>query len=322
MLSKAAFNALLKTLEEPPLDVVFIFATTETEKVPVTILSRCQRFILRRVDLNLISNHLIQIAKKEGYSLDEESAKIISSCSEGSMRDSLSILDNVLARNETISAELVRNIIGLTDNTLSMDLFESLCIGDAKLSLNKFQDLYKKGISIDELAKSLMKLAYNLAVIKSDFENEYDFLDPNSVERLKLLSNKFEMDFITRFWEVMQKYLNELSDTFDEKQCFEMAIMRICYISLIPTPFEVLIKKEENQNKLSDERNISLSTKENENEISTENGSNLLNTNLALNKYIPAPDKNKNNEENELKKFSKLVDFLEEKIRNVNCLSP
>ena len=314
MLSKAAFNALLKTLEEPPLDVVFIFATTETEKVPVTILSRCQRFILRRVDLNLISNHLIQIAKKEGYSLDEESAKIISSCSEGSMRDSLSILDNVLARNETISAELVRNVIGLTDNTLSMDLFESLCIGDAKLSLNKFQDLYKKGISIDELAKSLMKLAYNLAVIKSDFENEYDFLDPNSVERLKLLSNKFEMDFITRFWEVMQKYLNELSDTFDEKQCFEMAIMRICYISLIPTPFEVLIKKEENQNKLSDERNISLSTKENENEISTENGSNLLNTNLALNKYIPAPDKkNKNNEETELKKFSKLVDFLEEK---------
>ena len=112
----------------------------------------------------------------------------------------------------------------------------------------------------------------------------------------------------------MQKYLNELSDTFDEKQCFEMAIMRICYISLIPTPFEVLIKKEENQNKLSDERNISLSTKENENEISTENGSNLLNTNLALNKYIPAPDKkNKNNEETELKKFSKLVDFLEEK---------
>ena len=244
MLSKAAFNALLKTLEEPPLDVVFIFATTETEKVPVTILSRCQRFILRRVDLNLISNHLIQIAKKEGYSLDEESAKIISSCSEGSMRDSLSILDNVLARNETISAELVRNIIGLTDNTLSMDLFESLCIGDAKLSLNKFQDLYKKGISIDELAKSLMKLAYNLAVIKSDFENEYDFLDPNSVERLKLLSNKFEMDFITRFWEVMQKYLNELSDTFDEKQCFEMAIMRICYISLIPTPLKYLLKKK------------------------------------------------------------------------------
>ena len=249
MLSKAAFNALLKTLEEPPLDVVFIFATTETEKVPVTILSRCQRFILRRVDLKLIADHLIKIAKNEGYSLDQESAQIISKCSEGSMRDSLSMLDNVLARNEPISPELVRNVIGLTDNTQCMDLFESLCQGNVKASLEKFQELYEKGISIDELAKSLMKLTYNLALTKSEFENGFDFLDGESIKKLKNLSEKFEMDFITRFWEVMQKYLNELSDTFDEKQCFEMAIMRICYISLTPTPFEALLaknKKEQN----------------------------------------------------------------------------
>ena len=210
MLSKAAFNALLKTLEEPPLDVVFIFATTETQKVPVTILSRCQRFILKRVDLNLISEYLINIAKKEGYSIDTESAQIISKCSEGSMRDSLSILDNVLARNKPICAELVRNVIGLTDNTQSLVLFEYLCLGNVKNSLDKFQELYEKGISIDELAKSLMKFAYNLALIKSEYENSYDFLDAKSVEKLKTLSEKFEMDFITRFWEVMQKYLNEL----------------------------------------------------------------------------------------------------------------
>ena len=250
MLSKAAFNALLKTLEEPPLDVVFIFATTETEKVPVTILSRCQRFVLRRVDLNMITDHLINIAKKEGYTLDKESAQIISICSEGSMRDSLSILDNVLARNKKISPELVRNVIGLTDNTQALDLFESLCNGEVKLSLEKFQELYEKGISIDELAKSLMKLTYNLALIKSKFENSYDLFDSKSIDRLKKLSEKFEMDFLTRFWEVMQRYLNELSDTFDEKQCFEMAIMRMCYISLIPTPFEALIKKEDNKKDL------------------------------------------------------------------------
>ena len=148
-----------------------------------------------------------------------------------------------LARNKKISPELVRNVIGLTDNTQALDLFESLCNGEVKLSLEKFQELYEKGISIDELAKSLMKLTYNLALIKSKFENSYDFLDSKSIERLKKLSEKFEMDFLTRFWEVMQRYLNELSDTFDEKQCFEMAIMRMCYISLIPTPFEATYQK-------------------------------------------------------------------------------
>ena len=283
MLSKAAFNALLKTLEEPPLDVVFIFATTETEKVPVTILSRCQRFTLKRVDLNLISEHLINIAKKEGYSLDSESANIISQCSEGSMRDSLSILDNVLARNKPISSELVRKIIGLTDTSQSLDLFEYLCTGDTKASLRKFQELYENGISIDELAKSLMKFSYNLALVKSEFNNGHDFLDIKSIERLKILSAKFEMDFIIRFWEVMQKYLNELSDTFDEKQCFEMIIMRICYISLTPTPFEALLKKESNSSDFVRLKKNVENSKE-QNGIGKESNIDLQNNNLALKK--------------------------------------
>ena len=312
MLSKAAFNALLKTLEEPPLDVVFIFATTETEKVPVTILSRCQRFVLRRVDLNMITDHLINIAKKEGYTLDKESAQIISICSEGSMRDSLSILDNVLARNKKISPELVRNVIGLTDNTQALDLFESLCNGEVKLSLEKFQELYEKGISIDELAKSLMKLTYNLALIKSKFENSYDLFDSKSIDRLKKLSEKFEMDFLTRFWEVMQRYLNELSDTFDEKQCFEMAIMRMCYISLIPTPFEALIKKEDNKKRLEEIEENQQSSQNNDSQI-TQKTSEIVNNNLALKKDLLDQNKISKNSESNLKKFTKLVEFLEKK---------
>ena len=313
MLSKAAFNALLKTLEEPPLDVVFIFATTETEKVPVTILSRCQRFVLRRVDLNMITDHLINIAKKEGYTLDKESAKIISICSEGSMRDSLSILDNVLARNKKISPELVRNVIGLTDNTQALDLFESLCNGEVKLSLEKFQELYEKGISIDELAKSLMKLTYNLALIKSKFENSYDLFDSKSIDRLKKLSEKFEMDFLTRFWEVMQRYLNELSDTFDEKQCFEMAIMRMCYISLIPTPFEALIKKEDNKKRLEEIEENQQSSQNNDSQITQKKTSEIVNNNLALKKDLLDENKISKNSESNLKKFTKLVEFLEKK---------
>ena len=313
MLSKAAFNALLKTLEEPPLDVVFIFATTETEKVPVTILSRCQRFALRRVDLNMITDHLINIAKKEGYTLDKESAQIISICSEGSMRDSLSILDNVLARNKKISPELVRNVIGLTDNTQALDLFESLCNGEVKLSLEKFQELYEKGISIDELAKSLMKLTYNLALIKSKFENSYDLFDSKSIDRLKKLSEKFEMDFLTRFWEVMQRYLNELSDTFDEKQCFEMAIMRMCYISLIPTPFEALIKKEDNKKRLEEIEENQQSSQNNDSQITQKKTSEIVNNNLALKKDLLDQNKISKNSESNLKKFTKLVEFLEKK---------
>ena len=313
MLSKAAFNALLKTLEEPPLDVVFIFATTETEKVPVTILSRCQRFVLRRVDLNLITEHLINVSKKEGYTLDKESAQIISICSEGSMRDSLSILDNVLARNKKISPELVRNVIGLTDNTQALDLFESLCNGEVKLSLEKFQELYEKGISIDELAKSLMKLTYNLALIKSKFENSYDLFDSKSIDRLKKLSEKFEMDFLTRFWEVMQRYLNELSDTFDEKQCFEMAIMRMCYISLIPTPFEALIKKEDNKKRLEEIEENQQSSQNNDSQITQKKTSEIVNNNLALKKDLLDQNKISKNSESNLKKFTKLVEFLEKK---------
>jgi len=313
MLSKAAFNALLKTLEEPPLDVVFIFATTETEKVPVTILSRCQRFVLRRVDLNLISEHLINVSKKEGYTLDKESAQIISICSEGSMRDSLSILDNVLARNKKISPELVRNVIGLTDNTQALDLFESLCNGEVKLSLEKFQELYEKGISIDELAKSLMKLTYNLALIKSKFENSYDLFDSKSIDRLKKLSEKFEMDFLTRFWEVMQRYLNELSDTFDEKQCFEMAIMRMCYISLIPTPFEALIKKEDNKKRLEEIEENQQSSQNNGSQITQKKTFDIGNNSLALKKDLLDQNKISKNSESNLKKFTKLVEFLEKK---------
>ena len=229
------------------------------------------------------------------------------------MRDSLSILDNVLARNKKISPELVRNVIGLTDNTQALDLFESLCNGEVKLSLEKFQELYEKGISIDELAKSLMKLTYNLALIKSKFENSYDLFDSKSIDRLKKLSEKFEMDFLTRFWEVMQRYLNELSDTFDEKQCFEMAIMRMCYISLIPTPFEALIKKEDNKKRLEEIEENQQSSQNNDSQITQKKTSEIVNNNLALKKDLLDQNKISKNSESNLKKFTKLVEFLEKK---------
>ena len=313
MLSKAAFNALLKTLEEPPLDVVFIFATTETEKVPITILSRCQKFVLRRVDFNKISEHLVNISEKEGFTLDLESANLISVCSEGSLRDALSILENVLAKNKPIDIDLVRQTIGLSDHSQCLDLFEFIFKGKVVEAMNKFQSLYENGISTDELAKLLMTYSYNLATLKSGVKNSNDFLDSKTNERLKKISEIYEMDFITRFWELMQKYLNELSDTFDEKQCFEMTIIRICYVSLIPTPFEVLKKTSTVKTEVSIDEKKKNDFKDNENtDRAQTNHHRSSNDNLALKKKIVEPNLSSNDDKNDLEKFSNIVQLIED----------
>jgi len=313
MLSKAAFNALLKTLEEPPLDVVFIFATTETEKVPITILSRCQKFVLRRVDFNQISEHLVNISEREGFTLDLESANLISACSEGSLRDALSILENVLAKNQPIDIDLVRQTIGLSDHSQCLDLFEFILKGKVVEAMHKFQALYENGISTDELAKLLMTYSYNLATLKSGVKNSNDFLDSKTNERLKKLSEIYEMDFITRFWELMQRYLNELSDTFDEKQCFEMTIIRICYVSLIPTPFEVLKKTSTVKTEVSTDEKKKNDFKDNENTDRAQTNYHWSsNDNLALKKKTVEPNLSSNDDTNDLEKFSNIVQLIED----------
>ena len=311
MLSKAAFNALLKTLEEPPSDVTFIFATTETEKIPVTVLSRCQHFSLQRVSLELIAKHLIQVSKLEGYELDFEASKLIAQCSEGSMRDALSILENVFAKGEKINISIVREVLGISDLSAVIMLFENLCKGDVNLSFDCFEKLYRQGVSIDKLAKSLMSLAYNLSLVKSGIKNTSEFFDEQSSKKLEDISKNFEMDFIIRFWELMQKYVNELTDVFNEKQCFEMIIMRLCYASLLPTPFEVIKKKSDIQslkkngeiledNKLDQSKSMNLNS----------SADGVINDNLARKKNIPK-ESTENNKEVELKKFSEVVSLIE-----------
>ncbi len=318
MLSKAAFNALLKTLEEPPPDVVFIFATTETEKVPVTILSRCQRFSLRRIGFDLISKHLIKIAKLENLKLGDEPSKLIAQCSEGSVRDALSILENVIAKNNTPDINIVREVLGLTDFSSIMDLFKNLFKGDVDSSLAQFDKLYEQGVSIDELAKSLMNLSYNLALIKSGIKSKTQYISEPIIKQLDEFTDTYEMDFIIRFWELMQKYMNELSDVFDEKQCFEMIIMRLCYASLIPTPFEVLNQKKDEKDliikkiELSDRNHID--SRENIKSNKIENDSNFSTDNLAREQNEILQSKEiRPKGELELEKFSKLVNLIEKK---------
>ena len=311
MLSKAAFNALLKTLEEPPEDIIFIFATTETDKIPVTIMSRCQKFELRRIDTSRLSDFLIEVSKKEDFELGEESALLISQASEGSVRDALSILDNVLSRGTPILLDTVKEVLGLSDNNLVIDLFEYLCEGDIKKALLKFEEIYTKGASLDILAKMLMNICFHTIKLKSGLEKKTFLLDSNILERVEVISNKYQIVFLTRFWELLQKYVTEIQSSFDEKQCFEMTIMRLCYVSLLPTPFEVL---QENSKKEYNSNNNEMikkkeSQKENTNDKSYENIDNLArNLNFQSNE---SSSQDIISFDSQIKKFKTLTNLIE-----------
>ena len=320
MLSKAAFNALLKTLEEPPKDVIFIFATTETEKIPLTILSRCQRFQLKRVDSDLIGLLLKEVSKKEGFEIDSEGCNLIAQSAEGSVRDSLSILDNVLTRGNPVKIENIKNVIGLSDNNLVLKLLKALFQGDPKISLDIFEDLYNKGASVKILSQTLMNLTYHSMRIKSEVDIESLYLDKKILETVEFIAKNFEMDFLIRFWELMQKYINEINNCFDEKQFFEMTIMRLCFISLTPTPFELL--KENGSIKIEDR--IEIKAKENfesnvlDNKITKQNDLDTRETqsNLAIEtkpQGINESEKKVDAKIDNLARFKKIVDTIETK---------
>ena len=311
MLSKAAFNALLKTLEEPPDDVIFIFATTETDKIPVTIMSRCQKFELRRIDTLVLSDFLIEVSKKEDIELGEESALLISQASEGSVRDALSILDNVLSRGNPILLETVKEVLGLADNNLVSDLFEFLCEGNIKKALLKFEEIYKKGASLNILAKMLMNICFHTMKLKSGLDKKTFLLDSGTLERVEIISNKYQVVFLTRFWELLQKYVNELQSSFDEKQCFEMIIMRLCYVSLLPTPFEALQEISKNKH-INDNNELTNKVGSQNRDITSKNIENK--DNLARNLNVQ-PNKSSSIDiksfDGQIKKFKTLTNLIE-----------
>ena len=311
MLSKAAFNALLKTLEEPPDDVIFIFATTETDKIPVTIMSRCQKFELRRIDTLVLSDFLIEVSKKEDIQLGEESALLISQASEGSVRDALSILDNVLSRGNPILLETVKEVLGLADNNLVSDLFEFLCEGNIKKALLKFEEIYKKGASLDILAKMLMNICFHTMKLKSGFDKKTFLLDSGTLERVEIISNKYQIVFLTRFWELLQKYVSELQSSFDEKQCFEMIIMRLCYVSLLPTPFEALQEISKNKD-INNNNELTNKVGSQNRDITSKNIENK--DNLARNLNVQ-PNKSSSLDiksfDSQIKKFKTLTNLIE-----------
>jgi len=252
MLSTAAFNALLKTLEEPPPHVKFIFATTEIRKLPVTVLSRCQRFDLRRIDPAVLSAHLEKIAALEGAQLEPAAIEMIARAAEGSVRDALSIMDQAIVQHGNdggiIPADSVRAMLGLADRSLAWSLLEQMLKGNAAEALSLFRDHYDAGAEPAVVLRDLLELVHLLTRIKAAGPNAAGHGPAGSAdaERAKALADGVGMGALTRAWSLLMKGLDETRIAPDPLAAGEMAVIRICFASDLPTPDEALrmLKKD------------------------------------------------------------------------------
>ena len=242
MLSNNAFNALLKTLEEPPEHVIFIFATTEIRKVPITVLSRCQRFDLRRVGHETLAAHFAGIAKAESVEIDAEALAMLARASDGSVRDGLSLLDQAIALGgRTIDAGQVRDMLGLADRTRVLDLFDSLMRGATAEALEVLQDLYASGADPAIVLQDLMDFSHFLTRARLTPESLNAPGVPEA-ERLrgKELSEKLAMPVLTRTWQILLKGLGEVQSAPNPLQATEMVLIRLAYASDLPSPGDLV----------------------------------------------------------------------------------
>ena len=249
MLSPAAFNALLKTLEEPPPHAKFIFATTEIRKVPVTILSRCQRFDLRRIEADVLVAHLDGICKKENIGVEPEALALIARAAEGSVRDALSLLDQAIAHageesgkgKAAIRAEDVRQMLGLADRSRVIDLFEALMRGDAAAALKDLREQYASGadpaIVIADLA-DFTHLVTRIKIVPAVADDRS--LTEAERTRGRAFAAALSMRVLSRAWQMLFKGLPEVQSADKAIAAAEMVLVRIAYAADLPTPDEVI----------------------------------------------------------------------------------
>ena len=248
MLSTAAFNAFLKTLEEPPEHAKFVFATTEIRKVPVTVLSRCQRFDLRRVEADVLMAHLSNVAKKEGVEIEPEALGIIARAAEGSVRDSLSLLDQAIAHAAgAVRADDVRQMLGLADRARVIDLFESLVRGDIAGAFREFREQYDTGadpiVVLSDLAE-FVNFVTRVKIVPATADN-VAFSETERV-RARDFAAKLSMRVLSRMWQMLLKGISEAQGATRPAAAAEMVLVRIAYVADMPTPDEAIRMIEQN----------------------------------------------------------------------------
>jgi DNA polymerase-3 subunit gamma/tau len=261
MLSGAAFNALLKTLEEPPPHAKFIFATTEIRKVPITVLSRCQRFDLRRVDAALLVKHLQAIAAKEAIATEPEALALIARAAEGSVRDALSLFDQAIAHTgaETgvadtamtagpVRAENVRQMLGLADRTRVIDLFEALMRADIATALKELRDQYDAGADPAMVLGDLAEFTHFVTRVKivPALADDVSLTEAERV-RGRAYAVKLSMRILARTWQMLLKGMSEVEAAGRPIDAAEMVLVRIAYAADLPTPDEVVRSLDEAQ---------------------------------------------------------------------------
>ncbi|MUG80840.1 DNA polymerase III subunit gamma/tau [Commensalibacter melissae] len=255
MLSRNAFNALLKTLEEPPDQVTFIFATTEIRKVPVTVLSRCQRFDLRRVPQDQLSQFFQKISKREKVNISDEAIHLIARAADGSVRDGLSLLDQAIALGRAtipdqqendkldheITAEAVSGMLGFADKTLIFDLLEAIMSGKADQVLSLTEQAYAGGVDLGVLLSDLLELIHLLSRMKS-LPNLRNGSELSELERNRggHMASMLSIPVLGRAWQMLLKGIKEVDMAPNRKAAAEMILIRLCFIADLPTPGEII----------------------------------------------------------------------------------
>ena len=242
MLSKSAFNALLKTLEEPPEHVKFLFATTEVNKVPVTVLSRCQRFDLRRISAEKLAAHFAQVAKSEGVEVESEALGMIARAAEGSARDGLSILDQAIAHGAgAVSAEQVRDMLGLADRGRVRRLLQLVLGGDAKAALAELDAAHELGIDPGQLIRGLMENLHGATRFKAG-ANADALQSAEEREFAAEMAGHLSWGTIHRLWQMLLKALGDVEIAPDPREAAEMALLRLIHAADMPDPAMLLAK--------------------------------------------------------------------------------
>jgi len=262
MLSKSAFNGLLKTLEEPPEHVKFIFATTEVHKVPLTILSRCQRFDLRQLNEELMLKLLSKVTEDEGAKINEGSLKLIGRAAEGSARDGLSLLDQAITLstgNEDFDVSSVRDMLGLSDHARIIDLYNFISTGEIDKALWEIKDQIELGAEPSVIILSLGEIIHEMTRLKvTNDDNDNLFLGPENMARIKELKEKTDVKRLTRLWQMILKADQEVKSSFKPSSALEMVAIRMAYISNLPTPDEII--KSLDDDEISEKKNLDAKT--------------------------------------------------------------
>ena len=317
MLSKQAFNGLLKTLEEPPPSLKFILATTEVRKIPVTILSRCQRFDLKRIDFEILFSHIKNIAKKENGKISDDALKIITRASEGSARDAISLLDRALigsgTKNDKEITELdIREILGIADKGKLLDLIKEVLNGNEKDAINQLRDLIKAGLDAKIFLNDILEIFYLLGrsinLGKLDKDLSISEVEANAINEY---SKNLKMNDVAIFWQLTLKTIDDLKIVSNENLTLEMYLMQLIhlkkidenYSSDVTVPQETEVKKTVNINNdviLKDKKFYPKTTNQ------------IKNTEQIKTKILKEPE-NKSETKVQIKNFEQLLQIVNEK---------